>query len=375
MLAEITKESLLNALQYVSRAASANHPIPLLSGIHLQVAADGFILRSNNTSLSVEYRIPLHSTGMNVRRTGSIVVPARYFNEMIRKLQPGMMTLETAEPFILSIRSGASQCRLCGMDAADFPSMNRLDEAADDKLRMNNGVLKSIIKQVAVAASASESRPVLTGVWFAQGEASLQFVATDGIRLASRTLPSARRAVPRSPVTVPSRNLYEISKMLNDEEGTVEIEVNGRQMRISTGELRIQSALLEGAYPSVHHLIPRSYLSEVTVETARLVQAAERVAVFTSESIVRLEAIGERLVFTSRTAEIGEVQDEVPVRESNGEPFTLSLNGKYLVEILRCLEGERVTLRYSGQRSPLVILPAADPSSALYLITPVRTAN
>ncbi|MBD0379916.1 DNA polymerase III subunit beta [Paenibacillus sedimenti] len=375
MLVNVTKDSLVNALQHVLKAISVNSPMPILAGINIQANANGLIFTASNTSMTIQYRIPQDNSSMTVQRTGGIVVPARYFNEIIRKLNAGLVTFEMNENLILTITSENSQIRLCGMDSADFPSIHFSDHHSSNKIQINNALLKSAIKQVAIAASTSETRPVLTGVSFEFNGASLNLVATDGIRLASRTLHIGKSANTSTNVIIPGRNLFEVHKMLSDEDDITEIEVGTNQIRFITNELQVQSALIEGVYPSIQNVIPQSYLSEVTVETSSLLHAVERVAILAGESIIRLVATTHKLDLLSRTAEIGDVQDEVPLTEMIGEDFIISLNGKFFIDILRCMDNEYVRLRFTGKASPIVILPADARLSTLFLITPVRTHN
>ncbi|MNP71073.1 DNA polymerase III subunit beta [compost metagenome] len=94
-----------------------------------------------------------------------------------------------------------------------------------------------------------------------------------------------------------------------------------------------------------------------------------------SESIIRLIATADKLKLLSRTAEIGDIEDEVPLLEICEEEFIISLNGKSFIDILRNSDGENVRIRYAGKTSPIVVLPNDSLMSTLFLITPVRTNN
>lgn len=369
----IAKASLARALQDVARAVSPNHPNPILAGIYLEASVDGLLLKASNTSLSVECRVP-PDDALTVKETGRIVVPARHLIEIARRLPSEPTTLAVRESRLLTIEAGSAKFRLRGMDAELFPARNDAI-ATDDAILMRRRDLKSVIRQVAGIASVSESRPILTGVRFDRDEAGLRFVATDGVRFAARTLPYGGSPALKPPVTIPARNLHDIARMLPDDEELAEITMDSRRLNVRTDRLQIQTSLLEGAYPSVQRFIPQGYLSEAVVHTASLLDAAERIAALANDSIASL-ATGRtgKLALSSRQAEIGEAQDEVAVESSSGDPFALSLNGPYLVQLLRVLDCERVRLRYAGPMRPLVLQPAEAPASALYLIAPVRTA-
>ncbi|MEK8129233.1 DNA polymerase III subunit beta [Paenibacillus filicis] len=375
VLVHVTKDSLLHALHHVLKAVSANNSAPILTGIHIQAYANELVCTASNASMTIQSRIPQDNSSMTVQRTGGIVVPARYFYEIIRKFNAGFIYFETKDHLILTITSGNSQIRLCGMNPADFPSLSNIEGSSVLKLKINNALLSSSIKQVATSASTSETRPVLTGVCLEYSNESLKFIATDGVRLASRTIHIENKANAETNAIIPGKNLYEAAKILDDEDHTTEVVVGRNQIRFTANNIQVQSALIEGVYPSIQNVIPKSYVSEVITETACLLNAIERATVLASESVVRIVATSHKLDLLSRTAEIGDVQDGVPLKEMNGEEFAISLNGKFLVDILRCVDSEYVRLRFTGKVSPFVIQPKDDPSSALFLITPIRTAN
>ncbi|WHY21547.1 DNA polymerase III subunit beta [Paenibacillus sp. G2S3] len=93
MLFHVSKDSLSAALQVVLKAVSANSSIPLLSGIKIQAQASGLILTASNISMTIENKIPVEIEKLTVEKTGEIVVPARYFYEIIRKLDSGRIRL------------------------------------------------------------------------------------------------------------------------------------------------------------------------------------------------------------------------------------------------------------------------------------------
>lgn len=376
MLVNITRASLVNALQHVLRAVSADSLVPILTGVYIQAHAKEIVFIASNASMTIQFTVSQENKALSVQRTGCIVVPARYFNEIIRKLGADIITLEMKEHHVLTITSGKSQIRLYGMDPEQFPTIVNREYHPSNKLRINNAVLKSTIKQVATAASTSEMRPVLTGVSFDCNQDSLNLIATDGIRLAFKTIHTGNnRNTASAKFLVPAKNLYEISKMLRIDDGSTEIDIAANQVRFTADDLLIQSALIEGDFPTVANVIPQSYVAEVVVDTARLLHAIECVSVLAGESMIRLVATRDALKLLSRTAEIGDVQDEVPLIQTSGDDFNLSLNGKYFLDILHSLECERVKLKFTGKASPVIIIPEDSVSFTLFLITPVLTRN
>lgn len=106
LLIHVLKDSLSTALQAALKAISANSSSRVLSGILIQAQTQGLILTASNIRMTIEYKLPVKMDSVVVHNTGEIVVPARYFYEIIRKLDPGLIRLEIVESLILNIQSG-----------------------------------------------------------------------------------------------------------------------------------------------------------------------------------------------------------------------------------------------------------------------------
>ncbi|WP_375102653.1 DNA polymerase III subunit beta [Paenibacillus sp. RS8] len=375
LLIHVSKDSLSTALQAVSKAISANSSSRVLSGILIQAQTQGLIITASNIRMTIEYKLPVKRDSVVVHNTGEIVVPARYFYEIIRKLDPGLIRLRIAESLMLNIQSGNTQFRLCGMDAAEFPRIQYIDHPNIQRISMNNTLLKQIFKRVVFAVSSSETRPVLTGVSLQIDRRNIRVVATDGIRLAQHVVESVEDYGAISlDVVIPGSTLEDLIKILNDDaDSSTELEIGPKQIRFISNGLRVQSALLEGTYPSVNNLIPKAYLSEVIVKTERLLHVVERISILAGESVMLSVLPSHMLSLVSKTSEIGDVKEEIPLEYLEGDHFRAAFNGKYFWDILRAIDSETLRIRFAGKERPLVILPVDASSSTLFLITPVRT--
>lgn len=377
LLIHVSKDSLGTALQAALKVISANSSSRVLSGILIQAQTQGLILTASNIRMTIEYKLPVKKDSMIVHKTGEIVVPARYFYEIIRKLDPGPIRLEIGESLILNIQSGNTQFRLCGLDVVEFPRIQYIDHPNTQRINMKNTLLKQIFKRVVFAVSSSETRPVLTGVSLQIDNHSIRVVATDGIRLAQHVVESVEDygAIPLN-VVIPGSTLEDLLKILNDDaDSSTELEIGLKQIRFTSNGLRVQSALLEGTYPSIDNLIPQMSLSEVIVKTDLLLHVVERISILAGESVTLSVLPSHTLSLVSKTAEVGDVKEEIPMEQLDGEQFRVTFNGKYFRDILRVMDSENLRIRFAGKERPLVIQPVDASSSTLFLITPMRTQD
>lgn len=379
MRTTIPQSLLSEALQQVARAVPSHSPIPILYGIHLRLHPGGITLVASNSVMTI--RIDLSGSDTRASTASvpddgpSLVVPARYFTDIVRKLSPAPVLLELEDRKTLTVRSGDGLFRLFGLDPLLFPETPRMDRAKW-QLTLSNELLKSMIRQVAFAVSSSEARPILSGVLCQYDGRGLRLVATDSVRFASRTSPVDRPfGADDYEAVIPGKSLSELGKML-DEQGETTIVADDAHILFRAAGMSLYCSLIHGAYPPIDRLVPSSSIAEVTVDTKSVLQAIERVTLLSGEgSVVQLRTNSQQAIeLISGTTEIGDVREEVRVESMLGQALTVSFNGKYMTDILRAVSSASVTIRFSDRLGPIVAAPAEQDPSSLYLLTPIRTA-
>ncbi|WP_375782046.1 DNA polymerase III subunit beta [Paenibacillus baekrokdamisoli] len=357
----------------MSKAVSAKSTIPILSGIHLKATAAGVTLQTGSLDLMLQYELPAEEEHVIIHESGTIVVPAKYFIDIIRNSQDGIVTVEAKEGSLVVIRSGNAVYRLSSMNAEEFPQMVQVRQP--DIKGLPNELLRAFIQQVSFARSTSEMRPVLTGVRCQFNEGHMQLLATDGIRLASRRTNDEDAFYP-NPLTiiVPGKNLLQYAKLLNDMEAATDITIVDNKILLRTQNFTMQSLLIDGTYPYVDKLTSESFITVMTVDSAGFLHALERVSLLAGESsLVRMHIQSNGSIeLLSQTAEIGDVVEEVPIKELLGDELTVYFNAAYMSEILRAADCAGLTLSFSGPCKPIIIRPLDDAAS-LYILTPIRS--
>lgn len=379
MRVAIPQPVLSDALQQVARAVPANSPIPILYGIHIRFHPAGVTVAASNGVMTIRtdirHDVPEFPTNPGPDQDAALVVPARYLIDIVRKLPPAPVLLELANRQTLTVRSGDGQFRLFGLDPALFPDTPPMDRA-DWRMTLSNGLLKSMIRQVAFAVSASEARPLLSGVLCKFDGRNLRFVATDSVRFASRTSPVEQHAGQQVyAAVIPGKGLSELAKLL-DEEGETTIVADEAHIRFHSAGMSLYCSLLQGAYPPIDKLVPSNPTTELTVETNIVLRAIERVTLLAGEgSVVQLRTNAElSMELISGTTEIGDVREELRIESMIGPQVSISFNGKYMTDILRAVDSPGVTFRFADKLGPITAVPAGQRASALYLLTPIRTA-
>src|SRR5699024_10689631 len=203
----ISRDILIANVQDVMKAISSRTAVPILTGMKMEAKADGITLTGSDSDISIESFIPAEENGIvHVEQIepGDIIIQARYFPEIIRKLPNPTVEISTDDNQQVTIRSGNAEFQLNGQDAAEYPQFPALN--ADQGFKISADILKSLIKQTAFAISTMETRPILTGINIKLEENILTFTATDSHRLASKQVPIEETDMEIDSIVIPGKS-------------------------------------------------------------------------------------------------------------------------------------------------------------------------
>ena len=109
---------------------------------------------------------------------GSIVINARLFGDIIKKMPGTEVKIKTGDNYIAYIESEFSHFEINGMDPSGYPAIPVIKK--ENAFNMKQGIFRDLIRQTIFAVSIDEiARPVLTGSrWNAKMEPQRWFHAT-----------------------------------------------------------------------------------------------------------------------------------------------------------------------------------------------------
>jgi len=373
----IQRDYLVQSVQDVMKAVSSRTTIPILTGIKITAATDGVTLTGSDSDISIESFIPKEEDGneiVEIKQTGAIVLQARFFSEIIRKLPTDFVEIEVLGSLQTVIRSGKSEFNLIGLDAEEYPRLPQIEE--NNKFYIATDLLKAMIRQTHFAVSTSETRPILTGVNWKIENGELTCIATDSHRLALRNAKIEAENNETYNIVIPGKSLSELSKIIDDSNGQIEIVITENQILFKAKHLLFFSRLLEGNYPDTSRLIPADSKTNLILNTKEFLQAIDRASLLAREgrnNVVKLAANEDGIIeISSNSPEIGKVVEEIQSQMIEGEELKISFSAKYMMDALKALEGTEIKISFTGAMRPFVIRPLHD-ETILQLILPVRT--
>lgn len=373
----IQRDRLVQSVQDVMKAVTSRTTIPILTGIKLVATNEGVTLTGSDSDISIESFIPIVEEDMEyveVKETGAIVLPAKFFSEIVKKLPTDSVEIQVDDSLLVVIKSGKSEFKLNGLSADEYPQLPQVNEEKVFKLPAD--LLKSLIKQTVFSVSTSETRPILTGVNWKISQNELICVATDSHRLSQRkALIDSVLDQPYN-VVIPGKSLNELNKILDDTNEDIEIVITDNQILFKAKHLLLFSRLLEGNYPDTTRLIPTESKTMFTISTKELLHSIDRASLIARDNrnnVVKLSTLNNNeLEISSHTPEIGNVSEEVQTENFTGEELKISFSAKFMMDALKAIEATEVVIQFSGAMRPFVIRPVND-DSILQLIVPVRT--
>ncbi|MBF7051528.1 DNA polymerase III subunit beta [Streptococcus sp. HF-2466] len=372
----INKNLFLQALNTTKRAISLKNAIPILSTVKIDVTNEGITLIGSNGQISIENFISIknENAGLLVTSSGSILLEATFFINVVSSLPDVTLDFKEIEQKQIVLTSDKSEITLKGKDADQYPRIQEI--SASNPLMLETSVLKNIINETAFAASTQESRPILTGVHFVLTEnKNLKTVATDSHRMSQKKIVLEKNG-DNFDVVIPSRSLREFSAVFTDNIETVEIYFTNNQLLFRSENISFYTRLLEGNYPDTDRLIPTEFTSIVTFDKNNLRYAMERARLLsnaTQNGTVKLEIINGVVSAHVNSPEVGRVNEEIDTENISGQDLTISFNPTYLIDSLKAINSEKVTISFISAVRPFTLIPSDDTENFIQLITPVRT--
>lgn len=363
MIFTCEKQKILEGISIVQKAITGKSTMPILEGIYINAKGSTLTLIASDMDVSIQTLVDA-----TVIEEGSIVIDAKIFGEIIRKLPNSSIKIEIIENQLLKITCEKSVFDVVYMNSNEFPELPQINEQL--KISVNQNILKNMIKGTSFAIAQEETRPILQGILFEVQNKTLNLVALDGYRLAikSEFLDNDMDIE----VVIPGKTLIEVSKILEDIDEIVDITFTNNHILFNLEKTKIISRLLEGKFINYNSLLPQEHKLFVNVNRQELQNAIERASLMAKDgntNLIRLDIQQDNLIITSNS-QLGKVREEISIK-LQGEGIQIAFNSKYLLDVLKNMEQNEVVMKMTSGISPCVI-EEENNENAKYLVLPVR---
>ena len=114
----INRDLLFFNLNNISRALSTKPPMPVLTGIKIEARGNAVYLTASNNEISIQTVIK-DKKRLQIEEDGIVVVPGKYFIEIVKKIEAKEIDISTFENNVVKIVADRSLFSLNAYDKED----------------------------------------------------------------------------------------------------------------------------------------------------------------------------------------------------------------------------------------------------------------
>jgi len=361
------KNLLADGLSIVSKVASAKSTIPILECCLLVVDANGLKLTAKDSEMTIQTNF----IESEVVEEGSIALDIKIFTDIVKGLPGPTIEITCDDKFLTVIRSGKSEFKILGMNPEEFPDIPNVPK--NQAYSLPSISLKNMIRQTVFSVSTDATKPVLCGQLMDIANDTLRVVSVDGFRISMRQDKVDGSSSDNLKMIVPSKTMGEVGKLLSaDGDAVINFYCTDKHLLFELDSCIVVSNLIEGEYINYENMLAGEVTTLITVSRAELLESVDRATLIskdTKKNPVKFKISDSVMAITSN-AEMGTSYEELNVLQ-DGPDLEIGFNPKYITDVMRALEGEKITISFSSSVSPCIIR-VEDSEDYKYLVLPLR---
>ena len=360
------RTDLANAVSNVSRAVSTKAALPALEGVLIKAYDNKLNISGYNLEIGITTDIEA-----TIQAEGEIVVSAKLFLDIVRRLPEEIVMIETDDRMVTYITCGHVDYQIVGMSSVEYPDLPSFEQT--DGVTVNAKILREMIRQTVYAVSENTAKPIYTGSLFEIENGNFRIVAVDGYRMAIRNENVDSES--KTSFVVPGKTQQEVLKLLTDDDENVEIIIGQRHITFKVKNYRVISRLIEGTFLDDNTTIPKETKTEIVMNTRSIIDAIERMSLLNNDRVqspVRCIFADDEIKLSCASA-VGKASDvlSVPII---GDPVEIGFNNRYMLDALKNTDTDEIKLILNGPTAPMIIKPVKG-DAFLCFVLPMRLAN
>ncbi len=364
----VSTSTLLKQLQAVSGALSSSTVLPILENFLFQIKDGNLTISATDLQTSMTTSLTVETN-----EDGRICIPSRILLDTLKSLPEQPVTfLVDDKSFAVEIKAGDGSYKLSGENGEDFPKIPVVENASSVSLKAS--VLAEAINKTIFAVSNDELRPAMTGVYCQLTPQHFTFVATDAHKLVRYRRKDAHSATSTSFI-MPKKALNLLKSSLPSEDVAVSVEYNSTSAFFKFGNINLVCRLIDERYPDYDAVIPTNNPNKLTIDRLSFLGSLSRVAIYANKTThqVRLKVEGNELNISSEDLDFSNEAHEKLACQYEGEDLEIGFNARFLIEMLRNLNCEEVSLEMSTPNRAGLLLPQGgdENEDVLMLVMPV----
>jgi len=361
----IDKKDIIGELQLLQGIVEKRNTMPILANILVEVSDKEVNLTGTDLEVGLKTHFPA-----KIEEAGSITVSGKKIFEIVKSLEEDqVIVFKEAGDLLMEIVSGNSQFKVLCLPKEDFPQVPLAKFEKNIALPLK--IVQEMIDRVYYAI-AQEQRYYLNGSLMIIKDNSLEFVSTDGHRLAytSKTLEDINVGQEIRGI-VSKKTLSELKKV---EDETVEFDLDENNLFFKVANRTLISRIIEGKFPNFEAVIPKDNPNALLLSREEITDAIRRVALLSTERSkgVKFYIEKSQLRLFSSNPEIGEARDKVDI-EYDGDEMEIGFNSQYILDFLTTVKEDRIRIELKDENSAVLIKPETEEDiKYLYVLMPMK---
>ena len=359
-----SKNQFLYGVNTVSKAVSNKTTMDILQCILIEAYDDCIKLTANDTELGIETVIE-----GTIIEPGKIALEAKIFSEIIKKIPDNDVCIETDESGKTNIECEQIQCSIMGRKGDDFSHLPEIEK--ENKITLSQFDLKEVIRQTIFSVSDNENNKLMTGELLSIENNKMTVTSLDGHRISVRNI-ELQESYPKMEVIVPGKTLSEVSKILPGEaKDTINLYLTDKHILFEFGETKVVSRLLEGKFYNIGQMLSNDYETKVSINKKEFLDSIDRANLLIREGDKKPIIINilNGLLQVNVNSAIGALNEDIDI-DKEGKDIMIGFNPKFLMDALRVIDDENVTMYLVNHKSPCFIRDKEE--NYIYLILPVN---
>jgi len=359
-----SREALLSGINIVSKAVPSKTTMTILECILIDATDNIIKMTANDMELGIE----TIAEG-TIHKKGKVALDAKLFYEIVRKLPNSEVTIEIDDKFNTLITCEKSKFTIQGKSGEDFVYLPYIEK--NKYLSLSQYTLKEVIRQTIFSLSLADNNKLMTGELFEVNENILKVVSLDGHRISIRNI-TLKDNYDDIKVIVPGKTLNEISKiLLEDNSKEVLLFFTDNHILFEFDNTVVVSRLIEGEYFKIDQMLSSDYETKVAINKKELLDCIDRAILLVKENDKRpiIMDISDDVMQLNLNSIIGSMNEDISINKT-GKDIKIGFNPKFLMDALRVIDEEEITIYLVNYKAPCFIKDKDDRYT--YLILPVN---
>ena len=359
-----SKSNLLKGVNIVSKAVPSKTTMSILECILIDASTNEIKLTANDMELGIETKIE-----GEIEQKGIVAVDAKVFAEIVRKLPDNVITIESNSNYQISITCEKANFHISGKSGEDFSYLPYIEK--NDFLCISQFTLKELIRQTIFSIADNDNNKLMTGELFEVHESELKVVSLDGHRISIRKV-ELMESYPDRKVVVPGKSLQEISKILSGEvEDEVHIFFTGNHIVFEFDTTTVVSRLIEGEYFKINQMLSNDYETKFFINKKEFLSCIDRATLLVKEGDKKpiIFHVTDSNMEIKINSQLGSMKEDIDI-EKEGKDIMIGFNPKFLIDALRVIDDENITIYMVNPKAPCYIRDGEE--KYIYLILPVN---